>query len=75
MNIADVTIKIDDAVHGHTTELEQVYFLLIQLCNSVPRIWKSDERKPFTLPIALELLKPIGTYSEQFYIAFDKTRI
>ena len=75
MNIADIPVSINDAIHGHAPELEEIDLLPIHLRDAMVGIGHSDERNTLSLPIALERLRGIRTHSKKFCPTFDKAGI
>ena len=75
MNIADIPVGIDDAIHGHAPELEEIDLLPVHLCNTIVRVRHSDKWDALPLPIPLEGLKGIWTHCKKFCPTIDKACI
>ena len=75
MNIADIPFGINDAIHGHAPEFEEIDFLPIHLRDAMVGIRHSNERNMLSLPIALKWLRGIGTHGKKFCPTFDKAGI
>ena len=75
MNIADIPFGIDDAIHRHAPELEEIDLLPIHFRDAMIWVGHSDERDTLSLPITLEGLKGIGTHGKKFCPTFDKAGI
>ena len=66
MHEADMAFAVDDGVHGHTSELEQVDFLLVNLRYSFAHIGQSDKRKLILTPIIDKGRGLVGADSQNF---------
>ena len=75
MNVADIPVGIDDAIHGHAPELEEIDLLPVHLRNTMVGIGHSDEWDALPLPIPLEGLRSIWTHCKKFCPSIDKACI
>ena len=75
MNIANISIRIDNAIHRHTPKFKEIDLLPIHFRDAMLWVWHSNERNLLSLPIALKRFKGIGTYSKEFCAPFDKAGI
>ena len=75
MHVADVAVRIHNAIQRHTPKLEKIDFLLVRLCNKMIWIGQSDKRNIFFCPIFFELRQSIWPDGKNLCAARNELRI
>jgi len=75
MDKADKTLTVHNCIQRHTSQFEQIDFLLVNLRNLLFRIGQTGKREVVFLPVIRELFQRIWPDRQNFRIPFGKLRI